>query len=94
MKFDLGEVFITRGIDALMTESDDFLRELVDIGKRYRLCDWGYICNEDKALNDEAVKSNTGRTLAAYETCKGKVWIITDFCPPRNITTILLPEEY
>jgi len=32
------------------------------------------------------------RILAAYETCKGRIWLITDAY--RSSTTILFPSEY
>lgn len=54
----------------------------------------GDIPEEDKALNDEAVRVGDGRTLAAYNTSKGEIWIITDFGDEGNVTTMLLPEEY
>ena len=93
MKFDLGEEVMTQGI-ANMLNDWSVCDELLNAINRYKNGDWGDLCEDDKALNDEAVQTNNGRILASYKTSKGKVWIITDFCPPQNITTILLPEEY
>jgi hypothetical protein len=45
----------------------------------------------DKELNDLAVKTGE-RILEAYETSKGKIWIITEW--DRSATTILFPNEY
>jgi hypothetical protein len=54
--------------------------------------DWGDLSDEDRRLNDEAVKDGS-RILSAFRTLKGKkVWIITE--ADRNVTTLLLPEEY
>ena len=33
-----------------------------------------------------------GRTLAAYTTCEGILWIITEW--DRSSTTLLFPDEY
>ena len=65
---------------------------------RHQGGDWGDICEEDKKLNDEAVKyegdiEKQQRTLSAYNlTATEKIWIITEW--DRSSTTILLPEEY
>ena len=59
---------------------------------RYKNQDWGNLCEEDKKLNDEAIKTGNGRILAAYETSKGKIYIITE--SDISATTILFSEEY
>ncbi|MBN8927619.1 MAG: hypothetical protein J0H19_13455, partial [Rhodospirillales bacterium] len=62
--------------------------------------DWGCVCDEDKALNDEAVELGN-RILSAYpidpaKPCEGFgdncLWIITE--RDRSVTTFLLPSEY
>ena len=54
--------------------------------------DWGDMCRSDRELNDSAVKSGNDRILAAYETCEGKIYIITD--RDRSYTTILFAADY
>lgn len=94
-QFNFGQVVLTRGInDAIAentTESMLFTKQVVRACRRYRAGDWGDLCEEDKAANDFAV-DNELRILAAYETCKGKIWIITEW--DRSVTTILFPHEY
>lgn len=61
---------------------------------RYILCDWGDTCEEDKHMNDDAVK-NGERILAEYREPNHeswRIWIITEW--DRSATTILFPEEY
>lgn len=94
LKFDLGKQFMTQGIMANMLGDDKICEELLDAFGRYTKCDWGDVPEEDKALNDEAVRVGDGRTLAAYNTSRGEIWIITDFGDEGNVTTMLLPEEY
>ena len=62
--------------------------------------DWGCVCPEDAATNDEAVREGN-RILSAYpidpdKPCKGYgencLWIITE--ADRSVTTFLLPDEY
>jgi hypothetical protein len=55
------------------------------------------LCDEDRALNDQAIV-NGSRILSAYKTAKGvKIWIISEAADDdgkRTATTILLPENY
>lgn len=46
---------------------------------------------EDKASNEQALIEGS-RIMGAYQTCKGKIWIITE--ADRTATTILFPSEY
>ena len=86
-KFELGQVLITPGArDALN------LKDVASSLVRHASGDWGVVCDEDKAVNDEALASGD-RILSAYRDSNGvKFWIITEW--DRSATTILLPEEY
>ena len=68
--------------------------------------DWGQVCNDDAARNDQAVHDGS-RILSSYEIAQGvTVWVITDAQtdmdlgglpqpqPKRLCTTLLLPSEY
>ena len=93
-KFHLGQLVATPGALQALHESgqtpDFFLA-------RHAAGDWGEVCEEDGALNDQALKDGS-RILSAYSTLKGKrLWIITgaaDEDGNRTVTTILRPEEY
>ena len=52
----------------------------------------GITCEEDAEMNTEAVNNGDDRILAVYKTCKGNIWIITEW--DRSVTTILFPSEY
>lgn len=82
--FRLGRVYITPGIQSLSINYSAYLA-------RHSMRDWGDLCDEDKAANNLAL-SNGSRILSAYETPKGKIWIITE--ADWSATTILLPDEY
>lgn len=67
---------------------------------RHVIGDWGHVCVEDKAANDEAIRIGN-RILSAYPLDPGKpgkgwgentLWIITE--ADRSLTTLLLPSEY
>ena len=87
-KFDLGKLFMTKGV-----AENCHYEDLFECVKKHSVGDWGNLCEEDKQLNDSAVVDG-GRILSAYEIGENKVkiWIITE--ADRSYTTILLPEEY
>jgi len=94
-RFSLGRVVATQG--ALATCSPYHLNTCLF---RHAGGDWGNVCAEDKARNDQALIEGS-RIFSAYpidltkpskgygENC---LWIITE--ADRSITTFLLPDEY
>ena len=92
MKFDPGFVCATRLVADRMDDDevfDDFVHRSLC---RHLSGDWGDLCEDDKALNDEAVRVGDERILSAYEKDGKKIWIITE--SDRSTTTILFPDEY
>jgi hypothetical protein len=89
-KFKIGQLVITPGALAAITESGEPPLQFVS---RHVSGDWGCLCDEDKRLNDEAVKDGS-RIFSAYLLKDGttKVWVITE--ADRSSTCILLPDEY
>lgn len=86
-KFQLGQVVITPGAKIVLSNND-----VVTALSRHISGDFGDVCEEDKALNEEAVETGD-RILSAYTDGNGeKFWIITEW--DRSATTILLPSEY
>jgi hypothetical protein len=83
--FALGRVVVTPGAAAL--DPEGLARSLI----RHMEGDWGKVCEEDKALNDEALKDGS-RVLSSYDIGGTTLWIITE--ADRSVTTFLLPEEY
>jgi len=60
--------------------------------------DWGDVCREDRAANDEALQTGA-RLLSAYKLADGtRIWLITDATVDehgtRPSTTLLLPSDY
>ena len=87
--FPLGRLVATPGALQALAESSQspgfFLA-------RHVSGDWGLVDEEDRLLNDEALRDGS-RLLSAYETERGvRLWIITE--ADRSATTILLPDEY
>ena len=87
--FSPGRTVITPGaLDALASAEQhpgDFLQ-------RHLSGDWGELCEDDIAANEQALLSGL-RLMSAYSISpQQKIWIITE--ADRSATTILLPEEY
>lgn len=94
-KFELGQIVSTPG--ALKACAPDHLTECL---ARHARGDWGNVCKEDAARNDEALTEGS-RILSAYPIDPAKpskgygsntLWIITE--SDRSVTTFLLPSEY
>ncbi len=87
--FPLGQIVATPGALSIIEEAGQSPLEFLI---RHVRNDWGEVCTDDWALNDEALVSGD-RLLSAYRTSKGeRLWIITE--ANRAATTFLLPDEY
>lgn len=98
--FNIGRVYMTVGIKAAMENNEQFVQQIFDSLKRYCKMDWGELCEEDKQANDLALENPDDiYILGAYETCNGKIYIITNRVSEEvgknqiNATTVLFPEE-
>jgi hypothetical protein len=93
-KFPMGQILATPGALEALTEAGQTPAEFL---VRHVQGDWGEVCAEDKALNEEALIDGS-RLLSAYRTSKNvRIWIITEAADEnghRCATTTLLPEEY
>lgn len=95
--FNMGKVVVTHGINEVMTENSRFAAEVNLSLQRYAVKDWGCLCDEDKQTNEDALKyPDDLYLLAAYQTCKGKIYIITNRISENtgdNATTVCFPSE-
>jgi hypothetical protein len=82
-RFSVGRLVATPGALDVVTHEEVFT-----FVERHRSGDWGDVCPEDWAANDQA-KLDKRRIFSAYTTASGhRIWIITEW--DRSITTILL----
>ncbi len=89
-RFSPGQVVMTIGVDELVQQGrlnpTPYLR-------RHLSGDWGDLSDDDRRLNDAALKSGEDRLFSSYEVTRDlKLWIITEW--DRSVTTLLLPSEY
>src|SRR5207302_5983110 len=94
--FKLGQVVATPGAIEALERAGQTPWSLV---ARHVAGDWGELSEDDRQLNNEALKDGS-RILSAYtlnDEAKTKVWVITDAEDDhgsRAATTLLLPDEY
>lgn len=95
--FNIGKLVVTYGINEAMKENKRFAAEVNLSLKRYAVKDWGNLDEEDKQANEDALNyPDDLYLLAAYETCKGKIWIITNRISENagdNSTTVCFLDE-
>lgn len=83
----LGRTVITANAQNVLTASD-----IANALDRHQSGDWGELCEEDKQVNEDALK-NCERIMSVYKSSGGqKFWVITE--ADRSCTTVLMPEDY
>ena len=92
--FDIGSLVATPAALEVMQDRGVYGPALI---KRHVTGDYGDICDEDRAANEEALKSGA-RIMSVYTIDEVRLWVITDAVIDeeghRQATTILLPEDY
>ena len=91
LMFDTGKIVTTIGIKEATKDDENYANEIFNYFVRYLNGDWGNLCQEDIDANNEAIL-NGNRVLAAYNSTKGKIYIITEH--DRSYTTLLFANEY
>lgn len=93
----MGKIVVTNKVNEAMKENRKFVVEVNLCLQRYDVKDWGNLGEEDKQTNEDALQyPDDLYLLATYQTCKGKIWIITNRISENagdNATTICFPDE-
>lgn len=93
----MGQVVTTRTINDLMAAEQKFAVEVTVALQRYAVKDWGNLDDEDKQTNEDALNyPDDLYVMGAYDTSKGKIWIITNRISEKageNATTVCFPDE-
>jgi len=91
VKFRLGQILMTRGINDKVADDEKFAKFVVDSLRKHANGDWGDLCEEDRQENALSLREGF-RLLSAYQYNGEKIWIVTE--ADRSATTVLFPEEY
>ena len=87
LPLSLGRTVITTNAQNVLTDSD-----IDNALNRHQYGDWGELCEEDRQVNEDALKDGN-RILSVYISSGGKrFWVITE--ADRSCTTVLMPEDY
>ena len=95
--FNMGQIVVTRSINEYMSADRKFATEINLCLRRFAVKDWGDLDEEDNQTNEDALQyPDDLYLLGAYQTSKGKIWIITNRISATeviNATTVCFPEE-
>lgn len=92
MKFNPGQLVMTRGVNNLIASNEEFAKHVMLSLKRHVAGDWGNVSDEDRVANETALQEGD-RLFSVYKKDGvPTVWIITEW--DRSVTTTLFPEEY
>ena len=94
IRFSLGRVLCTPGAFAAFERNET---TPIPYLSRHLSGDWGEVCEQDQLKNEEALQTGA-RLFSVYRLPdETKIWIITEAVNEqgiREVTTLLLPEEY
>ena len=87
VKVPLGRIVATPAALGAVSKPD-----IVAALRRHAVGDWGDVTPDDRAANDDALRSGE-RLLSVYRTASGTTfWVLTE--ADRSVTTVLLPDDY
>ena len=95
--FNMSQRVVTKSINDYMNADGKFRMEILTCLERFSNKDWGELDEEDNQTNEDALQyPDDLYLLGAYQTSKGKIWIITNRISATeviNATTVCFPEE-
>ncbi len=87
VKILLGRIVATPAALGTVSQPD-----IVAALRRHASGDWGDVDPDDRAANDDALRSGE-RLLSVYRSATGTTfWVLTE--ADRSVTTVLLPDDY
>ena len=87
VKVPLGRIVATPAALGTVSQPD-----IVAALRRHAVGDWGDVTPDDRAANDDALRSGE-RLLSVYQSATGTTfWVLTE--ADRSVTTVLLPDDY
>jgi hypothetical protein len=92
MKFNPGRLLMTRGVNDLIANNEEFAKHVQLSLIRHLAGNWGDVCDEDRVANEMALQD--GERLFSVYKKEGlpTIWVITEW--DRSVTTALFPDEY
>ena len=92
-KFETGSIYVTDGVNEKLLEDAEFSFFVSHSLERHQIGDWGDLDEEDKEMNNRALRHSDDRLFSKYcFDTNTSIYIITEW--DRSCTTILFPDEY
>lgn len=89
VRFQLGRIYMTPGAIEALEDAGQSPQEFIN---RHARLEQGELCDDDHKENLFSVDKPL-RIFSAFKTTKDvKIWVVTE--ATREVTTILLPEDY
>lgn len=90
------QIYMTTGLNKRIAEDSEFARFMADSTGKFRIRDWGDLCDEDKKLNDWALKHMNGRIVARYNHSNGvdNIYIIATYMSTGIQLEVMFCDEY
>lgn len=90
--FEFGKITVTSAVYERMQRDAVFAVFVNDSLEKFISCEWGDLCEDDKQVNEDALKHGD-RLFGSYIMNEDtKIFIITE--ADRSVTTVLFPSDY
>jgi hypothetical protein len=91
-KFEWKTTVVSPGVRALVGDDPIVSMTVTAFLRQHHSGLWGSVSSEEAAANEQALTDGT--SLFSRHHLKGhEIWILTD-AEPREVTNVLLPDEY
>lgn len=88
------QFYMTAFLNEKVAKSEAMAQAVTEAVTRFNNGDWGKVCQEDKELNNEDLRTRCGRVLARYESPEGDLYISMYFHSDQDTATIMFVDEY
>ncbi|MBC7949007.1 MAG: hypothetical protein H7Y42_14070 [Chitinophagaceae bacterium] len=91
-KYNPGQLVMTRDVNDMMTNNEEFASHVRLSVIRHMAGDWGDVSDGDRVANELALQEGDRLFSVYIKEGLPKLWIITEW--DRSVTTALFPDEY
>jgi len=88
------QFYMTAFLNEKVAQSEAMAQAVTEAVARFNKNDWGKICQEDKELNDEDLRTRCGRVLARYDSPEGDLYICMNFYSDMDSAVVMFVHEY
>ena len=86
--------YMTAFLNEKVAQSEAMAQAVTEAVERFNRKDWGKVCQEDKELNNEDLRTRCGHVLARYDSPEGDIYINMDFYKDIDSAVVMFVHEY